>query len=52
MLRAPVPCFRINAMYRRRVAALIVRSVPAFSHKCHHTARRLTRCCDAQGAVP
>ena len=35
----------------RRVAALIVREVPAFSQKCHLLrTRRCTRCCDAQGA--
>ena len=33
------------------VAALIVRAVPLFSHKCHlRSTRRSTRCCDAQGA--
>ncbi len=34
------------------VAALIVRSVPSdLPHKCHlRSTRRLTRCCDAQGA--
>ena len=50
--QAPVPSFAsMPSLPPVVVAALIVRSVPYYSHKCHHTGtRRSTRCCDAQGA--